>query len=324
MLFQFDDYFQAPTERPLLSQHEIQALVMHLSRGTEILAIEPLSGGFRNQNYRIEHPQGQAVLRVASETQSALKELNLMQRLSQFLPVPKVLAERQTSAHVFALLEFIEGQRADTLPHNLSEASLLSLGAAIGATLAKIHQIQFPATGFLDSELKIPDPLTHLGDSWLAYMREVLHGKRAEQRLGRETCQESLQMLNRNEYLLRDLEPVQRLVHSDFNLKNLLVREKDGYWQVRAVLDWEFAHSGSPLVDFGNFFRFEKELPQALFEGFLHAYQELNGPLGPLWRKQAKLLDLTSMCNFLDAPEERPITLKTVRKIFAETLESLA
>lgn len=331
MLIDFDAYFQPPPQRKLLSNHEIQALVLHLLRGREIKQVQPLSGGFRNQNYLVElKPDNRAkrvekvVLRVASDLASARTELALMERLAQFLPVPRILARRETSAHVFSLLEYIEGIVPARLPTDLPTQEYASLGAAIGAVLARIHQVQFEQTGFLAADLSIPDPDANLGDAWMAYMREVLHGKRAETRLGVSGCQELLALLNRYESLLRDLNPVNRLVHSDFNLKNLLVREHEGWWQVRAVLDWEFAHSGSPLVDLGNFFRFESVLPPELFAGFLQAYQEMAGPLPPQWRQAARLLDLASMCNFLDAPEERALTFATARKVIQESLHALS
>jgi aminoglycoside phosphotransferase (APT) family kinase protein len=321
MLIDFDHYFQAPLERPLLSNAEIQALVLHLQKGQQIIATERLEGGYRNQNYRVQCSQNQVVLRVSQNQDAGLKELALLKQLSQFLPVPKVLAQRQTSAHLFALLEYVEGLVPTQLPSDLNESSYASLGSAIGATLARIHQVVFEHAGFLNAQLQILEPTPQLGDTWLAYMREVLHGLRAEERLGKDLCQASLNLLTQKEGLLRELDPINRLVHADFNLKNLLVQEKDGFWRVRAVLDWEFAHAGSPLVDIGNFFRFENDLPMALFEGFLQTYQDMAGPLPHQWRAQAYLLDLAAMCNFLDAPESKPITLNTVKRVFKDTLQ---
>ena len=58
------------------------------------------------------------------------------------------------------------------------------------------------------------------------------------------------------------------LVHSDFNLKNLLVDPIS--WQLTAVVDWEFAHAGSPDADLGNLTRFERDpaFVSALVEAF--------------------------------------------------------
>jgi aminoglycoside phosphotransferase (APT) family kinase protein len=44
------------------------------------------------------------------------------------------------------------------------------------------------------------------------------------------------------------------LVHSDFNPKNLLVDPATA--RITGLIDWEFAHAGSPYTDLGNLFRF--------------------------------------------------------------------
>jgi aminoglycoside phosphotransferase (APT) family kinase protein len=46
------------------------------------------------------------------------------------------------------------------------------------------------------------------------------------------------------------------LVHSDANPKNVLVDRET--LEVTALLDWEFAHSGSPFTDLGNLLRFDR------------------------------------------------------------------
>jgi aminoglycoside phosphotransferase (APT) family kinase protein len=47
------------------------------------------------------------------------------------------------------------------------------------------------------------------------------------------------------------------LAHSDFNPKNLIL-DPDTL-EVRALLDWEFAHAGSPYTDLGNLLRFDRQ-----------------------------------------------------------------
>jgi len=56
---------------------------------------------------------------------------------------------------------------------------------------------------------------------------------------------------------LAHLDDAAYLVHGDFGKRNLLVRSIAGQWIVAAVLDWEFAVSGSPLADLGHFLRYE-------------------------------------------------------------------
>jgi hypothetical protein len=68
---------------------------------------------------------------------------------------------------------------------------------------------------------------------------------------------------------------------------------------VAAVLDWEFAVSGSSLADLGHFLRYESDyrpLAEPHFsEGYLHA----GGILPEQWRTLARLVDLTALCESL-------------------------
>lgn len=294
---------------------------MHLGSGRRVVEITPLQGGFRNQNYHVCFDKGpQGVLKVASDLEQGKKAIALQQQLSRFLPVPKVWGERATSGHVFTLMEYIPGDLACALPRDLSEAAYHALGHALGTLLSKVHSVQFPDAGSLNAHLEIPDPHANLGDSWLAYMREVMHGKRAEARLGQPDCQRVLQLLNHYEEELHNLQPTQCLVHSDFNLKNILVQQRETRWKITGLLDWEFAHAGSPLVDVGNFYRFEAALPSGLFSGFAEGYG-----LSAIdnWRELSRVLDLAALCNFLDAPEELPLTQETALYLIRQTLETL-
>jgi aminoglycoside phosphotransferase (APT) family kinase protein len=47
------------------------------------------------------------------------------------------------------------------------------------------------------------------------------------------------------------------LVHSDFNPKNLLVDPETA--RITGLIDWEFAHAGSPYADLGNLLRFSED-----------------------------------------------------------------
>ena len=322
MLINFNHYFQSPPLQKSLTLPEIQALLMHLGSGRRVTEITPLSGGFRSQNYHVCFDKGpQAVLKVSTDLQQAKKAIALQQQLSRFLPVPRVWGDRATSGHVFTLMEYVPGDLACSLAKDLSEEAYYALGHALGTLLSKVHSVQFPGTGALNAHLEISDPHSNLGDTWLAYMREVMHGKRAEERLGSRDCQRVLQLLNDYEEELHALSPTQCLVHSDFNLKNILVQQKEKRWKVTSLLDWEFAHAGSPLVDIGNFYRFEAALPSSLFTGFSEGYG-LNAIAN--WRELSRVLDLAALCNFLDAPEELPLTQETAIYLIRQTLEALA
>jgi Phosphotransferase enzyme family len=69
--------------------------------------------------------------------------------------------------------------------------------------------------------------------------------------------------------LVRAVTDARQLVHSDYNGKNLLAVADGGQWSITAVLDWEFAVSGSPLTGVGNMLRFRDAHPPGFADGFV-------------------------------------------------------
>ena len=68
------------------------------------------------------------------------------------------------------------------------------------------------------------------------------------------------------------------------------------------MLDWEFAFSGSPLVDIGNMLRFRDEHPPGFGDGFIGGYRDAGGPLPPDWREVSEALDLYALADLLTRP----------------------
>jgi Ser/Thr protein kinase RdoA (MazF antagonist) len=89
------------------------------------------------------------------------------------------------------------------------------------------------------------------------------------------------------------------LVHADFNPKNLMARFAHGRWTVTAVLDWEFAFSGSPLFDAGNMLRSPDALPPPFADGFVAGLRAGGAALPDGWADLARDLDLFSLADLL-------------------------
>ena len=89
-----------------------------------------------------------------------------------------------------------------------------------------------------------------------------------------------------------------KLVHCDFGNRNILVSNRNGNWELAAVLDWELAMSGSPLLDVGNFLRYDYVNP--LREPhFSQAFVEHGGYLPEDWRRIVRVLDLAGLVECL-------------------------
>jgi len=90
---------------------------------------------------------------------------------------------------------------------------------------------------------------------------------------------------------------------------------------VAAVLDWEFAVSGSPLLDIGHFLRYEcasRPLAEPHFsKGFLRA----GGTLPEGWRRLSRVVDSIALCESL-THETLPDTIVTeLLELIRSTIE---
>ena len=73
------------------------------------------------------------------------------------------------------------------------------------------------------------------------------------------------------------------------------------------MLDWEFALSGSPLLDLGHFLRYEKHGAPLCEPHFSRAFVEFGGSLPDDWRRISQIVDLTGLLECLtheQLPEE--------------------
>jgi fructokinase len=72
---------------------------------------------------------------------------------------------------------------------------------------------------------------------------------------------------------------------------------------VTAVLDWEFATSGSPLTDVGHFLRYECVSRPVAEPHFSEGYLQTGGKLPDGWRRLARVVDLIALCESLTHDE---------------------
>jgi aminoglycoside phosphotransferase (APT) family kinase protein len=159
-----------------------------------------------------------------------VRQGRIMQALGgQGFPVPRVVAlagEPVIDGRPFVLLELVEGDRIE---HAKAGADRLISSAV--ATLRRLHAIPASASGLAEEPVGLGADLAR----WQA----LLERARAELDLPFDRLRRAL------ETSLPDPRPP-CLVHADYHFGNLLFGP-DG--AVAAVLDWEIAEIGQPLVD---------------------------------------------------------------------------
>ena len=214
----------------------------------DLTELAPLEGGWSAQTFLAEADGRRVVVRRYDDEYVPLVDAALLRRAAALVPVPEVLDVRAGRL----VTSYVEGVRGDLLLPELDGAGLARLGAELGSIAATLAGTPTRTAGlFVDAELTIePFDLTS------ARLGRAAHGGlahwSADELAGLHEIAEEAELR---------LASVGRtsFVHSDLNPKNLIV-DPDSL-TVAAVLDWEFAHSGSPYTDLGNAVRFDRQRP---------------------------------------------------------------
>jgi aminoglycoside phosphotransferase (APT) family kinase protein len=292
-----------------LDASAITALLQPAFPGARVTGIEPMRGGLINTNLKVSATgiAGPVVLRLYQrDVASARKEVAVTARVAGSLPVARFLyfSDRDPLTGLpYGITEWIEGNRLDAVVGSLDGPAARSLGRAVGHVLAAIHGFTFEKHGFFAGNLEVSEPIDMGRSGAIAYLRQDLVEGAAGALLGAELCAAVLSFAEREGELLdRWLDPP-CLVHGDFNGPNILVRAgRDNRWEVAAVLDWEFALSASPALDFGNVLRPPLGSDSAFIAALADGYRDAGGWLPPEWQRVARLADLLAWTDMLSRP----------------------
>jgi aminoglycoside phosphotransferase (APT) family kinase protein len=230
----------------------------------------PLSGGHSGETFLVGAAGEQAVLRlyVRSPDRAAV-DAALLDLVRGLVPVPRVLDLRtpqMADGPAYLLTELLPGRRLSEVLPSADGGLRAHLARSVAGVLARLNGIPFRRPGELaDATLQV-DPRAAPADSLVAWAEQHL----PDGPLAQWSATEQQALLRVADHADTLLEATDRwcLAHSDFNAKNLLVDATSG--DVTGLLDWEFAHAGTPYTDLGNLLRHERdpELTDPLLERF--------------------------------------------------------
>jgi aminoglycoside phosphotransferase (APT) family kinase protein len=281
--------------------------------GRSLASLQPLSGGVCNRVYRVtvDGAEDAFVLRIyARDPASCAKELALHHLVSARVPVPEILyaaprGDGETPPYL--LMRWVRGVTFRELKSRADAPELAQAASSMGAALARIGEFSFPAPGRIGPALAIGAPLMEGSDPAPRFIEQCLASpvlaRRMQEGLRGRVRQFAWQWAPR----LAALDKQTRLVHADFGSPNLILDRHTGRWRVVAVLDWEFAFSGTPLCDVAHALRYERASRPRMEPHFSHAFRGHGGELPEDWRALGRAADLTALCECLTRtalPEE--------------------
>ena len=169
-----------------------------------------------------------------------LRQGRIMAALNQQgLPTPRIIANCADPAILdgrpFCLMEAVE---ADRVEKALLDHPPIAIARAAVATLQRMQAMPLSQTGIGDER---PTPLDEEMIRWSWLMSRAP----AELTVNAPALGSALAAR-------KPADPPSTLVHGDYHYGNLLFRAgADGQPEVAAVLDWEIAEVGAPLLDLG-------------------------------------------------------------------------
>jgi aminoglycoside phosphotransferase (APT) family kinase protein len=270
-----------------------------------VVEMQPLGEGSRNANFklRLDGQPEPLVLRIYEHDASLCrKELDLLRLAGGSVPVPEVIHAEPCGLEdlpPFTLARYVEGISLRDLKRSGDTKAAAEAAYSAGETLAAIGRIAFARPGWLGPGPAVTAPLLEGKDPMPRFVDLCLASSHLERRLPADLRDGASGLVWQWAPQLTRLDEEARLVHGDFNGRNLLVRCLAGRWSVVAVLDWEFAVSGSPLGDLGNFLRYERAAHPLAEPHFSAGYLHAGGALPRDWRRLARALDVAAICESL-------------------------
>jgi aminoglycoside phosphotransferase (APT) family kinase protein len=296
--------------------------------GRRLLTVEPLIDGIRNSNFKLHlnASPNSVVLRLCEhEASLCQKEVDLLRLVGGSVPVAELLhAEPRgwEDTPPFILTRYVEAISFRDLKRSGDTEGIAQAAYSVGETLAAIGRITFDHAGWVGPGPAVTKPLLVEQDRIPRLVDLCLEAANLRDRMPPDLRKRVRALTWSSAPQLADLEKATQLCHGDFSRRNLLVHNVAGRWSVAAVLDWEFAIAGSPLVDLDNFLRYERVSHPLAEPHFSAGYVQAGGNLPPGWLPLARLFGLASLCESLARDQLPQTVIPELVELVRATLET--
>jgi len=293
--------------------------------GQSVVAAEHVSGGFANSSFKVEMSNmgDPVVVRVyVRDPSAAFREASILELVKERVPVPEVLyvSPEAREPHTYVILRWVEGVTLDQLLEQGVSSDTRRAVRATGTVLARLQGFRFARSGFFGSRLDIRTPLASDAHAIVGFLEQCLFKDGGEERLGVALTQRVWRFATEHEDMLGAVEHHKMLVHGDFGGLNVIVRTAPDAPEVAALIDWEYAHSGTPLVDLGNMLRRPDHEAPWFEEELIQGYREEGGILPENWRQVSRIVDFVKLCAFVGSPNAGEVAVQGVRALIESTL----
>ena len=230
--------------------------------GERVLTWRNLAGGFSHETCAVELGSDTVVVRLGGGSPAI--EAEVMRLAGAHVPVPRVRHVQESASadmRPFMVIDHVEGVAlSEVLEFDDAPDDLESLGVAVAEVSLRIGAVTVATQPgfFANAELCVPPE-----SPWSEQLPEVATQcmvRTPDERLDAGTRDAWIELCTKRAPWLAEIDDQARLVHSDFNPKNILVTHTDAGWHIASVLDWEFSYAGCRYADAGNMLRHAADL----------------------------------------------------------------
>lgn len=321
----FKDNWEKTNTRIKISDAAIKKIVEQSIPHNTLNRFQVISGGCANINIKLFFLEKlePLILRIYIRDKNAVyREQKISNLIKGIIPIPTYYCIGKTDEYTYAIIECMPGiTLREYLLNNLSE-NKYDIMYDVGQMLGKIQSFRFKSPGFFDNNLDIVVPLNK--DSYSSFLKECLLDQTVIHYLGLPTIKKILQLNQKNIAILNDLLTT-HLVHGDYDPSNILINKIAGEWKLSAVLDWEFAFSGSWLCDVSNMLRYAYKLPLHYESNFIRGLEDFGLIMPEYWLIKIRLINLLSLLDSLKncGSSERPNQTSDICNLIHDIIEAL-
>jgi hypothetical protein len=301
-----------------LPDEAITSIMKSYHPHASITSTSYLSEGLSHTNLKVVIANEKSVvIRIARDSESLLREKEIHHILPTRVQRPDFLHLTKWNGYSIGLLEWKKGVLLRDQLTNSSAREIGEMGKSIGEQLGCIREKRFTTYGFLDPNLDIMEEFRLTPLSFITTI-ESFFNHYASKWLPEHMPEKIIEFAKENAPLLKEDQSGAGLVHGDFNGLNILMTGTE----VDAVLDWEFALSGSIYFDIGNLLRYEFKHIDSFEQGLSEGLKNKGISLPEQWKKLAKLADLVALCSLLDRVVCGENRVKDITRLINQTLHT--
>ncbi|MBE6062832.1 MAG: aminoglycoside phosphotransferase family protein [Clostridium butyricum] len=288
----------------------VKELFCDIEYPDNILNIQLLNEGCRTTNYLVSTINNKKyVLKIFfHEDENYKTQIKIYEKLREYVSMQKICSTGINSmdGRKYIIYEYVEGK---TISENLRAGNKINKNIirSVAHNLGKIHSIKFNIMGKLDENLQVKNKIISIINLYDKYINENV-----VMRLGNDVVNNIKAIVKENVEILENLKADPRLIHGDYQGTNIVIDDDN----VSAIIDWELCMSGCPLMDIGQFFRYEEYFDMELINEFKNEYEKASDYLLiDEWYRISKILDLISLLQIIGRNEEMPNKYSDIKTI---------